>query len=159
MSLDFWTDEITEQAKALWTEGRSASQIGAVLGCSRNAVLSKIHRIGAAQREHGAVRSPRRTAPIIRSDRRAVQVPPRPKPNEPPALVLASGEKATLVDLERGMCKWPHGEVGSQEFHFCGQQARLSEPWCDYHRSVAWVPNNRRRSAREPSHAPGRAWG
>ncbi len=46
-----WTEERVELLKQLWTDGRSASQIAAEIGgCSRNAVIGKIHRLGLSGR-------------------------------------------------------------------------------------------------------------
>ncbi len=47
-----WTDERVELLSQLWLEGRSASQISAVLGAglTRNAVIGKVHRLGLAGR-------------------------------------------------------------------------------------------------------------
>jgi len=51
-----WTDERVELLSRLWLEGKSASQISAVLGggLTRNAVIGKVHRLGLA----GRVKSP-----------------------------------------------------------------------------------------------------
>ena len=47
-----WTDEKVELLRQLWMDGRSASQISAVLGqgLTRNAVIGKVHRLGLAGR-------------------------------------------------------------------------------------------------------------
>ena len=47
-----WTDERVELLSQLWMEGKSASQISAVLGAglTRNAVIGKVHRLGLAGR-------------------------------------------------------------------------------------------------------------
>lgn len=47
-----WTDERVELLSQLWLEGKSASQISAVLGAglTRNAVIGKVHRLGLAGR-------------------------------------------------------------------------------------------------------------
>jgi GcrA cell cycle regulator len=47
-----WTDERVEILRHMWLEGRSASQISAVLGSglTRNAVIGKVHRLGLAGR-------------------------------------------------------------------------------------------------------------
>jgi GcrA cell cycle regulator len=51
-----WTTERIELLTKLWTEGLSASQIAAELGgdVSRNAVISKAHRLGLA---HGTAKA------------------------------------------------------------------------------------------------------
>ena len=42
-----WTEERVARLKALWTEGRTASQIAAIIGdITRNAVIGKVHRLG-----------------------------------------------------------------------------------------------------------------
>ena len=47
-----WTDEIVEQLKQHWIDGKSASQIAGLLGngVTRNAVIGKVHRLGLAGR-------------------------------------------------------------------------------------------------------------
>jgi GcrA cell cycle regulator len=49
-----WTDERVEMLKAMWTEGKSASQIAKELGgVTRNAVIGKVHRLGLSNRVGG----------------------------------------------------------------------------------------------------------
>lgn len=46
-----WTDERIERLRAMWTEGKTASQIAEELGgVSRNAVIGKAHRLGLDSR-------------------------------------------------------------------------------------------------------------
>ncbi|HXW19462.1 MAG TPA: GcrA family cell cycle regulator, partial [Roseiarcus sp.] len=47
-----WTDEIVEQLKQHWMDGKSASQIASLLGngLTRNAIIGKVHRLGLAGR-------------------------------------------------------------------------------------------------------------
>lgn len=46
-----WTDERIDRLKAMWTEGKTASQIADELGgVSRNAVIGKAHRLGLDSR-------------------------------------------------------------------------------------------------------------
>ena len=63
-----WTDEIVEQLKQHWIDGKSASQIASLLGngVTRNAVIGKVHRLGLAGRAKtpsASVPRPRRLAP------------------------------------------------------------------------------------------------
>jgi GcrA cell cycle regulator len=54
-----WTDERVEALKAMWNEGKSASQIAKALGgVTRNAVIGKVHRLGLSNRTgaRGAVK-------------------------------------------------------------------------------------------------------
>src|SRR4051812_12067697 len=63
-----WTEEIVEQLKQHWIDGKSASQIASLLGngVTRNAVIGKVHRLGLAGRAKtpsASVARPRRVAP------------------------------------------------------------------------------------------------
>ena len=50
-----WTDERVEALKAMWNDGKSASQIAKELGgVTRNAVIGKVHRLGLSNRTTGA---------------------------------------------------------------------------------------------------------
>jgi GcrA cell cycle regulator len=41
-----WTDERTDRLRALLADGMSAQEIADDMGCSRNAVIGKVHRLG-----------------------------------------------------------------------------------------------------------------
>ena len=60
-----WTDARIERLKALWAEGRPASEIAGLLGeVTRNAVIGKVHRLGLAGRKTTSRKpAPRRTSP------------------------------------------------------------------------------------------------
>ena len=72
-----WTDEVVEQLKQHWIDGKSASQIAGLLGngVTRNAVIGKVHRLGLAGRAKSpstaASRPPPRCAAARASGRRA----------------------------------------------------------------------------------------
>jgi hypothetical protein len=54
MILIFWTDEKVSHLRRLWDdETLSARMIAAELGCSRNAVLGKAHRLELADKQRG----------------------------------------------------------------------------------------------------------
>jgi GcrA cell cycle regulator len=49
-----WTDERVDALRAMWSEGKSASQIAKELGgVTRNAVIGKVHRLGLSNRVGG----------------------------------------------------------------------------------------------------------
>lgn len=57
-----WNEQQVARLKALQADGLSCSQIGAELGCSRNAVIGKLHRLGlSASRPPSAPKPIRRT--------------------------------------------------------------------------------------------------
>ena len=74
-----WTKERIELLTKLWAEGLSASQIAAELGSdvSRNAVISKAHRLGLS---HGSSKVASRP-----HTNKANRLPEPPAPAEPPA--------------------------------------------------------------------------
>src|ERR1700730_9376039 len=61
-----WTDEIVEQLKQHWIDGKSASQIANLLGngVTRNAVIGKVHRLGLAGRSRPRTPSAPRPRPL-----------------------------------------------------------------------------------------------
>lgn len=76
-----WSDERVQRLKALWAEGQSASQIARELGgVSRNAVLSKLFRLGMLNKPRASVDSPEDQKMLVRSD--DLSNPPE-KPDEP----------------------------------------------------------------------------
>jgi GcrA cell cycle regulator len=45
--------------------------------------------------------------------------------------------KLTLRHLKNDMCRWPIGDPGNRDFHFCGQRSRPARPYCEYHADIA----------------------
>lgn len=104
-----WTDEQIDELVRLWNEGLPTSEIGRLLGTTKNAVVGKAHRLGLSKR----------------------QSPIRKKPDEP--------EVIRMKELRAGMCSWPIGEPGKPDFHFCGRQAVPGKPYCAEHCAMAYV--------------------
>ncbi len=98
-----WTDARCELLRTLWHDGLSAAQCACELGgdISRNAVISKAHRL------HLEKRAPR--APRVHES------PPSP-------LLTAEIERGgvTLFELTEESCRWPIGTPGQSNFFFCG---------------------------------------
>jgi len=90
-----WTDDRVETLKAMWAEGKSASQIAKELGgVTRNAVIGKVHRLGLSNRGPNGDRLDEAEGP-------ASAEPPAPEPEpaiEPaPADVFAPRAKEAAV--------------------------------------------------------------
>jgi GcrA cell cycle regulator len=172
-----WTDEIVEQLKQHWTDGKSASQIASLLGngLTRNAIIGKVHRLGLAGRAKtpGAnVARPRRLPPPpahrMAGPQRLASAAPRMMRGAtalaiaPQALAEAEEEAAfesvvvpmslrvTILELKEAMCRWPLGDPSSAEFRYCGSP-KTAGPYCAYHGGLAYQPVQERRRDRDRS--------
>ena len=158
-----WTDERVELLKKLWADGLSASQIAAELGgVTRNAVIGKVHRLGLSGRATSSRSSnprPRRThvpranraSSLMFGTRGNVALKPQyeaefdlvPQPLQ--ELVIPLHERATIMTLKEAMCRWPIGDPGEPDFHFCGRKKCGTLPYCDHHARMAYQPAQARR--------------
>ena len=172
-----WTDEIVEQLKQHWTDGKSASQIASLLGngLTRNAIIGKVHRLGLAGRAKtpGAnVPRPRRLPPPpahrMAGPQRLASAAPRMMRGAtalaiaPQVLAEVEEERAfesvvvpmslrvTILELKEAMCRWPLGDPSSAEFRYCGSP-KTSGPYCGYHGGLAYQPVQERRRDRDRS--------
>jgi GcrA cell cycle regulator len=161
-----WTDERVELLKKFWAEGLSASQIAARLGgVTRNAVIGKVHRLGLSGRATSSRSSnprPRRThvprasrtPSLLFGTRGNVALKPQfdleletaPQPLE--ELVIPLAERASIATLKETMCRWPIGDPGDPEFHFCGRKKYGTLPYCEHHARMAYQPVQMRRRER-----------
>ena len=139
-----WTEARTERLRVLWFAGWSASECGMQLGCSRNAVIGRVHRLGWHYKE----RQPRPLASKARHliIRRPVPEPPpeipQMRPNKRPSDPLVGNW--TLEDLRHGVCKWPDGD--RHPFRYCGDKALEGAPYCEAHtRRARQGPQHRAR--------------
>ena len=130
-----WTDERVELLKKLWTEGLSASQIaGRLGGVTRNAVIGKVHRLGLMFGTRGNVA----LKPTYEEE---LELSPAPLKE----LVIPLNERASILTLKESMCRWPIGDPGEPEFHFCGRKSCASLPYCEHHARMAYQPAQMRR--------------
>jgi GcrA cell cycle regulator len=74
-----WTDDRVETLKAMWAEGKSASQIAKELGgVTRNAVIGKVHRLGLSNRGPNGER-PEEVEPVAAAPAAPVEIEPEPE--------------------------------------------------------------------------------
>lgn len=164
-----WTDERVELLKKLWQDGLSASQIASELGgVTRNAVIGKVHRLGLSGRGKAQVASATRVrkprvaagpskprasragaaaAVKLEPELETKSIPlPQIEPDE--SIVVPIAKRATILTLTETTCKWPIGDPGDPDFHFCGNPATGSAPYCKYHCSIAYQPVRDRKKAK-----------
>ena len=155
MSQACWSEDRVTTLKALWLDGRSASQIAKQLGgVTRNAVIGKIHRLGLSGRAVPSAparparspaprRPPRTTAPRLIPPVRPTPGPERIEPApEGPGLV------SSVAALGAHLCKWPIGDPKAAAFSFCGRPA--NGPYCPTHKAKAVRPGTAWRADRDP---------
>ncbi|MGS1095178.1 GcrA family cell cycle regulator [Aquamicrobium terrae] len=168
-----WTDERVELLRKLWAEGLSASQIAAQLGgVSRNAVIGKVHRLKLSGRgrttaaparqkktSSASVSKPARSAsparsaaPTVGATALQVQFDAEPVARQHlravENVVVPISRRLDLTELTERTCKWPNGDPLSEDFHFCGNEAGESGPYCAYHARLAFQPASERRRLR-----------
>lgn len=134
-----WNEERTTTLKELWEQGYSASQIGKELGCTRNSIIGKAHRLDLPRRDHvkpdpalpPLPRKPRRYSHMIKMKSSVPLPPPAPAPSP--------GIGVQLIDLEARHCRFVIGS--SNEGHklalYCGQDKAYG-PYCAYHARLCY---------------------
>lgn len=143
-----WTPEQDNLLADLLAEGKSASQIGAELGVSRNAVIGRVSR-NPDLAKIGFARSPGKQGPKSKKSDKPRARPQRIRVVSPSILLdhapsiplpepeYVHGERMTvgrpLLKLGHGECRWAVNDAEKGELHlFCGAPA--DGPWCECHR-------------------------
>lgn len=138
-----WTEENVERMRSLIADGHSAAEIAADLGCSRNAVIGKWHRLGMCSTTHTTPKRPKepkeprprifqKRSKITGAILSSLKLPELAiEPNDDDLIPLA--QRRTLIELTPSTCRWPVGEVRSRDFFFCGAAAVPDHPYCIAH--------------------------
>lgn len=132
-----WTDERVAELKRLWETGKSASEIGKILGVSKNSVVGKAHRLKLKSRP-----SPIRRTPFVKPKAAPRKEPPKPQPqviHEPAPLPAPR----PIVGVKGPKCLWPIGDPGDTDFHFCEAPAVAGKPYCPQHCARAYITKTR----------------
>lgn len=147
-----WTEEQDIQLTALWLEGKSASEIGKIVGRTRNSVIGRVHRKGLPKREGSTTRLPRQDAAGggARALTRTPKVSKDPPPPKPEAPIVKpkkpapwKGKPLPLMRLTLRTCRWPVKGEGAAMF-YCGaprynDPGRGVRPYCKEHCVKAYV--------------------
>ena len=146
---NFWDREKVERLKDLWCRhGLSAAQCAMRLGATRNAVISKIHRLGISER-HVIVK---RTAPhhlVRRKKKPAGAVPSGSIPGSfpvkqmkqfratveplPPERVshVPLDQRKKLADIQDDQCRNIFGDTSTADHHYCHRPQAPGLPYCE----------------------------
>ena len=144
-----WDEAEVALLRKLSLDGRSCSQIGKAMGCSRSAVIGKLHRLGI---KHG---------PTAINDARHFRAKPQPKPKAPPMAQKRSSitggfqhsgmlpraplpeqrqtdvARVDFAGLEPHHCRFPIGEPVEG---FCGHPKVGGIAYCEHHASRCYQP-------------------
>lgn len=152
-----WSEEAIAELKRLAADGCSASEIGAVLNVSRNAVIGKEHRLGIfkstgdIKRAKAHKESPRRrpgardAGKPMKIERGATYIPQQSPPGAPTQSIElepdTSAQAIPMTEANFNQCHWPVGD--GKVFMVCGAKTATVGP-----RIVPYCPRHRMKSAR-----------
>jgi GcrA cell cycle regulator len=142
-----WSAEHTERLRALWGRKLSAAEIGALIGCSRHAVIGKAHRIGLPPIEREPMARPpvrrgrEKQFPWIRKRRGAVDAVARDAElKDIPLTVIGEPRMLPIVELDASTCRWPIGDPRKSDFGYCGHPTGSGSAYCEGHHAIAYRP-------------------
>lgn len=159
--IKLWADADDATLRQLAEEGKSFSEIGAVIGRTRNACIGRAHRIGVIK---GGAREPSQHPDAVRARAARAGLPPPPKPPRAPverlfapkqdntpkplyplpeASTTAYGVPRVLLDLEPHHCRFAFGERAGQHL-FCCADRLPGKAWCADHHALVFRPSDRR---------------
>lgn len=145
----WWSEAENLLLERLVAEGLSASQIGAQMGRSRNAVIGRCLRKGLRLMMQPGWKSAVKLRQPAAKPNPAAKAKPAPKPARPKTptppkfeliCVPITPRMVPLVDLQPGECKWPYGDPRESGFGYCGHARAESRPYCSGHAALAFVP-------------------
>ena len=173
-----WDEDTIEKLLTLHHEGKTAGEIGAELGKTRNAVIGKLHRMGMARKQLEAAKlarekeeEERRLAEQAKRDDAATKEGAKPNGQDQEVSELDTIEahresaknaeekslRLSLMELTSRTCKWPIGDPATEEFWFCGLPSQPGKPYCTAHNNLACQPLSSRRDrklVRKPAPRP-----
>lgn len=151
--MNVWTPDMDAQITTLWYEGRSATQIGALVGKTRNAVIGRVHRL----RLKRAMASPPPAKPKphrrggaapsrIRSARLASPKPAKATVAKSPDIHLVPSETARhWTTRGYGECAFPVAGDGEHVLSCCAATGD-GATYCADHRKVMYARERTRQS-------------
>lgn len=150
-----WTEARLEILRRMHAEDAPFSEIGAVLGCTRNACIGKARRIGLPPRL-GMTNNPNGTQGprTVKKQSFSAQVPKIKKQKRQMSKLVdlyeainrddikdiphdQSSFAVSLFDVQDHQCRWPLNDAG-EGFLFCGATKWKDCSYCARHYNMAW---------------------
>lgn len=145
--MSFWTKENEQLLAELWGKKLSAREIAAKLGCTRNAVIGKAHRLDLAYRAPVAgegkgaeVPTHRKYVTLPRTERTPPQRPDLESKAvaNTPENVPRGTVREIYKDLRKDSCRWVYGDPSGTDFGVCTSTKVPDKSYCATHAKVAY---------------------
>ena len=132
-----WTEARLTTLCTLWAAGVPSSQIGRALGCTKNVVIGKVHRLGLPGRpspiKHGGKHADwKQDYQRRKASQEAVQAVVVVAPMPMPAPQAAKPSRASVEP-----CCWVEGVKGS--WIYCDAPSEAGKPYCHEHCAKAYI--------------------
>lgn len=127
-----WNEEQVVRLCMLHADDKSASEISGELGCTRNAVIGKIHRLGLSRVDHPNSR-PKSKLDSAPHGQRAKRIVNGAKARAAHLLTIVDKPGKTIFELGLCDCRWLFGGEREPAKLFCGEQAVSGKSYCDAH--------------------------
>jgi len=160
-----WLEEHKRRAVELFRGGYTANEIAGIIGCTRNAVIGKMRRLGEKSpnknyltRVHGERKVAIIPKPKVRPNMQTINARAarrNPTQSQGPLLpverripreyIAPKATRKKLQGLKERDCRWPCGNPGESSFFFCGAPQAKGMSYCGGHCRVAYQSASGRR--------------
>lgn len=139
-----WDQAVKDRVCTLWKEGLSGKETAeqmtrAGVPMTRRMVTGIVHRAKAHLEPRQSI--PRHTNGGYGPGKSKPKPPPPLAPALPPELqAIVDAGLITLENLHPRMCKFPIGDISTNDLHFCGKAQKQGYPYCPDCCKVAYQP-------------------
>ncbi|MGI9485453.1 MAG: GcrA family cell cycle regulator [Geminicoccaceae bacterium] len=125
--MSWWVPEQDAVLRTHWGKGKTAAEIGKLLGKNKNQVIGRANRLGlqTPKPEH-------------------IDTRPRSGPGRRRKLSVIRPKGPRVLSAGADGCQWLDGEP--RERRFCGDPVREGSSFCDDHHQRCWIKHEDYRS-------------
>lgn len=142
-----WTEEKIEQITQLWADGLSCTQVGALMGITRSAVIGKVHRLNlparspringpaAEQRKFKKAQQDLARKRLARMKKREGSMPPidrEPLPEYIGALNIPMADLEPFSTSRPNQCRFIAAEPPGPDYRACANETLPGESYCEF---------------------------